>query len=227
MLSNINIKLEQYKNTLNSLNSRFFYLTNSHAQNITNVDNNPTNIVKELPLNHFIQQIQNNKKLKEIKAHNTLTSQNVIIKELDLTPNPYIKLGYYNRSNFENYQAITIGFSLPIYGRENLDLQNAKALRLSSSSKVIDYINRLKQDIKIEYGNLMHSYNIYNILTKENLPQISHNIELAKSSIENGGSPFNYINLLNKKLLIQEQIVTTIASFKKSQIKLKSLIGEI
>lgn len=223
-LSNINIKLEQYNNILHSLTAKFHYLTQIDINTIDYIDNMK---IETVNIEQYLTNIDNNKKLKELVEKEALASKYIDIKELNLKPDPYVKFGYYNRNNFDNYNAVTIGFSLPIYGTQDSELQSARALELSSNAKTIDYKNQVKQNIQIEYGNLMQHYNIYNILSTDSLPHISHNIQLAQSKIENGGNLMQYIDLLNKKLLIEEKIVTNKYNYKKSKMKLQALIGEI
>ena len=59
------------------------------------------------------------------------------------------------------------------------------------------------------------------------MPQIEHMFELSSSSIKSGDELFIYIELLEKKLALDEKSINIVAAFHKNLATLDALIGEM
>ena len=152
---------------------------------------------------------------------------NKAIQDLSVTPDPYIKVGYFNRTEYPDYASITVGFSLPLYGSEKLNSEAARKEALAAQSASLDYRYSLESEITIMYAKLTETYQIYNIIRNESLPQLEHMFELTQSSIQNGGDLFAYTNLLEQKLALEEELISIKAEYLRTTAKLKSLTGAI
>ena len=152
---------------------------------------------------------------------------NKLISDLESNPDPYVKVGYFNRQDYPDYASFTVGVSLPLYGSETLTSEAARKEILAASSATLDYQSSLTSEIEIMYAKLTEAYMIYNIIENESLPQLEHMFELTQSSIQNGGDLFTYTNLLEQKLFLEEERISIQSEYLRTEATLKSLIGQI
>jgi hypothetical protein len=222
MLSQIKIKLSSYTALQKRLMANLEYLTQRNIRGIE-ID---SKITKPNSLQSYLQRAKNNRNYHIKVSQTRVASKSRRIKELDRYADPFIEVGHFSRSDYPDYASIKVGLSLPIYGSEELDIISSHKEELASKSLSIDYLLNLKKEIKSIYARVVDSYNRYNILTKETLPQIAHLFELNSASVESGEDMLGYNRLLLKRLDIEEQIVETIGIYRENRAKLKALIGE-
>ncbi|MFT7004567.1 MAG: cobalt-zinc-cadmium efflux system outer membrane protein [Sulfurimonas sp.] len=149
----------------------------------------------------------------------------VKIKELAGNVDPFVQVGYFYREANEDYMNISLGFALPIYGTQDSKEEASRKLSLAAKSEVVDFENSLYSKISAQYARLQDSYRVYNIIEKESLPQIQHMFDLTNSSIKSGSDLFMYIDLLAKKLKLDEQSIQAVATYYKITASLDALIG--
>jgi len=223
MLAKIKIKYERYTMILKNQKAKLKYLVQSDVSKISD----PLEIKRPKSLESYLSKSQNN-----LNYHMKLSEQNIaeankVIEDLSITPDPYLNVGYYNRSEFPDFVSVTVGVSLPLYGSEKHKAEAARKEALAAASASLDYRSSLESDISVMYAKLTEAYHIYNIIQNESLPQLDHMIELSQSGIQSGGDLFAYTNLLEQKLDLEEQRVSIKAEYLRTQAQLKSLIGEI
>lgn len=149
----------------------------------------------------------------------------VKVKELAGNIDPFVQVGYFYRESFEDYININVGFALPIYGTQDSKEEASRKLSLAAKSEVVDFENSLHTKVTTQYARLQDSYRIYNIIEKESLPQIEHMFDLTNTSIKSGSDLFIYIELLAKKLRLEEQSIQAVASYYKITASLDALTG--
>jgi len=223
MLAKIKIKYERYTMILKNQKAKLKYLVQSDVSKISD----PLEIKRPKSLESYLSKSQNN-----LNYHMKLSEQNIaeankVIEDLSITPDPYLNVGYYNRSEFPDFVSVTVGVSLPLYGSEKHKAEAARKEALAAASASLDYRSSLESDISVMYAKLTEAYHIYNIIQNESLPQLDHMIELSQSGIQSGGDLFAYTNLLEQKLDLEEQRISIKAEYLRTQAQLKSLIGEI
>ncbi|MDA3907756.1 MAG: TolC family protein [Sulfurimonas sp.] len=147
------------------------------------------------------------------------------IKKLEKNVDPFVQVGYFYRESFEDYMNINVGFALPIYGTQDSKEEASRKLSLATKSEVVDFENSLHSKVAAEYARLQDSYRVYNIIEKESLPQIEHMFDLTNTSIKSGSDLFIYIELLAKKLRLEEQSIQAVATYYKITASLDALIG--
>ncbi len=150
----------------------------------------------------------------------------VTIQKLQSYSDPVVQVGYYYRESFEDYVNIGVGFSLPIYGSEDSKQEITRKMELSQRSQANDYKNLLISQIYTLYAKLQNSYEVYTIIHQESLPQIQHMFDLSNSAIKNGAELFLYIDMLERKLSLDEQSIKAQASYHKTLASLDALIGD-
>ncbi len=223
MLAKIKIKYEHYTRILKNQKAKLKYLVQSNVSTISD----PLEIKRPKSLESYLSKSQNN-----LNYHMKLSEQNIaeankVIEDLSITPDPYLNVGYFNRSEFPDFASVTVGISLPLYGSEKHKAEAARKEALAAASASLDYKSSLESDITVMYAKLTEAYHIYNIIQNESLPQLEHMIELSQSGIQSGGDLFAYTNLLEQKLDLEEQRISIKAEYLRTQAQLKSLIGEI
>jgi len=223
MLSKIKIRAERYKTILKSQKAKLKYLVQEKISTISDT----LQIKSPKPLGRYLSKLQNNPKYKMKLSEGHVADANKALHDLSITPDPYVKVGYFNRTEYPDYASITVGFSLPLYGSEKLNSEAARKEALAAESASLDYRYSLESEITIMHAKLTETYQIYNIIRNESLPQLEHMFELTQSSIQNGGDLFAYTNLLEQKLALEEELVSIKAKYLRTTAKLKSLTGAI
>jgi outer membrane protein TolC len=122
--------------------------------------------------------------------------------------------------------SVGVGFSLPLYGTEKSKTEASRKTALAKESEALDYKNSISSKVFDMYAQLKDSYAVYNIINKESLPQIEHMADLSSTSVKNGADLFVYTQMLEKKLILQEQSINAIVSYNSATASLEALIGE-
>ena len=171
--------------------------------------------------------LQNNPKLlikeKEIQKQDA----KVALTDLESYPDLNLMGSYAYRENYENYFTLGIGISLPIYGTEDAQTQEQKALKLSVQAQQADTKIALDAELNVYTAQMLSSYEIYHIVQDEALPQVAHMFELSSSSISTGGDLFKYIDVLFQKLSLEKKSIIALGNYKRSQAKIAQLSGAL
>lgn len=223
MLSKVKIRAERYKTILESQRAKLKYLVQGNVSSVSDT----LKIKNPKSLDTYLSKLQNNPKYKMKISERNVADANKVVHDLSVTPDPYVKVGYFNRREYPDYASITVGASMPLYGSEKLNAEVARKEALAAQSAALDYQYSLESEISIMYAKLTEAYQIYNIIQNESLPQLEHMFELSQSNIQNGGDLFAYTNLLEQKLALEEERISIKAEYLRTQAKLKSLIGEL
>ncbi len=223
LLSKIKIRAQRYKTILKSQKSRLGYLIQGEIGSLSDT----LKIKAPKPLNSYLSKIDNNPAYRMKLSQQNVASANKTIQELSTNPDPYVKMGYFHRAEFEDYTSITVGFSYPLYGTEELNTESARKEILAAKSASLDYRSSLYSDIEIMYAKLTEAYEIYKIIKNESLPQLEHMFELSQSGIQRGGDLFTYTSLLDQKLALEEELTSIKAEYLRTDAKLKSLTGAL
>lgn len=162
-------------------------------------------------------------KEKEVRRQRAMSEK----AELNNYPDVNLLAGYSNRENFDDYWTFGFGLSLPIYGREEEEEEAAKKLTLSAQSLKEDTLIEVNTEFKSAYVQMRSAYEIYHIVHDEALPQIEHMFELTNSSISTGGDLFKYIDILVKKLKLEQKSISAVTNYSRAEAKIAALSGEI
>ena len=153
--------------------------------------------------------------------------ENIKVKELDKYSDPILKAGYFYRDSYEDYANISVAFSIPLYGTQDSQIQKAKKLALANKSEIADYSNLLESELVQVHTKIEDAYRVYDIIHNQSMPQIEHMFELSSSNIKSGDELFIYINLLERKLALDEKSISVIAAYNKYLAELEALTGEM
>jgi len=223
MLSKTKIRAERYKAILKSQKAKLKYLVQGNVSTVSDI----LQIKRPKSLGSYLSKLQNNPNYHMKLSEKNVADANKAIQDLSVTPDPYVKVGYFNRTEYPDYASVTVGISLPLYGSEKLNAEAARKEVLAAQSASLDYKYSLESEINIMYVKLTEAYQIYKIIQNESLPQLEHMFELSQSNIQNGGDLFAYTNLLEQKLALEEQRISIKAEYLRTQARLKSLTGEL
>jgi len=193
--------------------------------------------VKELEIDLVMWDLPKISMLKEglLKNHELAIKEKEVLKQkaivetavLNNYPDINVLAGYSYRENFDNYWSFGIGMSLPIYGTEDYQEQAARKLTLSAQSLQEDTKTAVNSAFESAYVQMKSAHDIYHIIEDEALPQIEHMFELTNSSIATGGDLFKYIDILVKKLKLEQKSITAVANYSRAEAKIAALSGEI
>lgn len=222
-LSQLQIKKSNLNSLKEALLKQLSYLT---AQDVTNIELSPQ-IEQPKNIQTYLESVEANTLYKQKQAYKKELEADVKIKKLQSYVDPVVQVGYFHRQSFEDYLNIGVGFSLPIYGSEDSKQERSRKMMLAQNSEVSDYKNLVISQIYKLYAQLQDSYRVYNIIQKESLPQIEHMFDLSSSAIKNGAELYLYIDMLERKLKLDEQSIKAVASYHKTLASLDALIGEI
>jgi outer membrane protein TolC len=222
-LSKIDIRKEHYKALLKAQNEKLNYLVQKKVSKVSNT----LRMEKPKSLRHYLAGVRKNPSYHQKLAKLDVAKANKHLVDLETNPDPYVKVGYYNRADFPDYASVTVGVSMPIYGTEALNSEIAKLEALSSQSESLDFKAFLQSEVRTHYANLTEAYRIYNIIQNKSLPQLQHMLELSSSAIEEGSDLFSYTNILEQKLALEEERISIMAEYMRTVAKLKSLTGSL
>jgi len=223
LLTKVKIKAARYQAILKSQKAKLKYLVQSNIGSL----NYDLKMHKAKSLHYYLSRLENNPLYHRELSQKNVASANQQLQSLDTMPDPYVKVGYFNRQNYDDFASITIGASIPLYGSEKLNTEAARKEVLASTSATLDYKSSLQSDIERMYAKLVEAHTIYNVIHNESLPQLEHMFELTQATIQEGGDLFTYTNLLEQKLDLEEESISIKAEYLRTQARLKSLIGEI
>ncbi|WP_324171635.1 TolC family protein [Sulfurimonas sp.] len=222
-LSQLKIKKSKLQSLEVGLYKNISYLS---AMNVQSVEM-PMKVNAPKKLTHYLDASNENNAYKVKEAKVKEADADIKIKELSGNVDPFVQVGYYHREAFEDYININVGFSLPIYGTQNSKEEESRKISLASSSEAVDFKNSLNSQIGKYYAKLQDSFRVYNIIEKESLPQIQHMFDLTNTAIKSGSDLFIYIDLLAKKLQLDEQSIQAVTAFHKATASLDALVGEM
>ncbi|WP_321777244.1 TolC family protein [Sulfurimonas sp.] len=222
-LSQLKIKKSKLQSLEVGLYKNISYLS---AMNVQSIEM-PMKVNTPKKLTHYLDASKQSSAYKVKEAKVKEADADVKIKELAGNVDPFVQVGYYHREAYEDYMNINVGFSLPIYGTQNSKEELSRKISLASKSEAMDFKNSLHSQIGKYYAELQDSFRVYNIIEKESLPQIKHMFDLTNTAIKSGSELFIYIDLLAKKLQLDEQSIQAVAAFHKATASLDALVGEM
>ena len=163
-----------------------------------------------------------------IKAQELKREQaKVELADVNNYPDFTLLAGYAYRENFDDYFNLGIGITLPIYGTEDAQEQEAKAHLLEVQSSISDTKLSVDANVNVYYLQMQSSYEIYHIVQDSALPQVEHMFELSSSSISTGSDLFKYIDVLFQKLSLEKKSIQAVVNYNKAEAKIAQLSGAL
>ncbi len=221
-LSELKIKKTRYEALLEAAKKRLSYLVNDEVRSV-----DVQLAVTELP--HYDAKEFGVKNADLEIVRNELRKKDAAIELADTNNYPDVNLlaTYAYRENFDDYMNFGISMSLPIYSKEDIELQKAKIAKLEAKRKEADVANLVLRSFEEQYALLKAQYRIYKIIKEETMPQIAHMLEISEAMIQNGTSLFEYIDILERKLKLDEQAVDAVTKFYTAKSKIEELRGDL
>jgi len=222
-LSELRIQKSILNEKIHSSYERLSYLSSFDVKDL-----NLNLFVKELPdIQSLKGRFKNNPSIaikeKEIKKSKAILES----KELDYYPDINLLGSYSHRENFDNFATFGLSLSLPIYGSERYKEESARKLSLSAKSMRDDTKVLVDSKLTSTYFKMRSAYEIYHIVNDEALPQIEHMFELTSSLISTGGDLFKYIDILVKKLKLEQKSISAVANYNRAQANISAILGEM
>lgn len=222
-LSELKIKKSRLNSILRGLYEKLAYFSQMEVLSVEM----PTTVYKPKKLEFYTQIKNTNISYKIKEATLDEAREEIKVKEMNSLVDPIVKVGYFQRNSFEDYVNIGVSFSIPVYGTQDTMTQKARKLALASKSEIADFDKLLISDISKVHSKLESSYEIHNIIQHQSMPQIEHMFDLSSSSIKSGDELFLYIELLGKKLSLDEKNIAVIAEYHRNLATLDALVGEM
>lgn len=222
-LSQLKIKKNRLQNECKSLYKKIGYLS---AMKVDSIEM-PMKLSEPKMIQEY-QDVQRENKVYKIKEAQTKKAKAELkIAKLASFIDPSVQVGYYHRESYEDYVSVGVGFSLPVYGTEVAKEEASRKLLLAQKSEMSDFKNSLDAKIEMSYAKLLYAYKEYTIIKNDSLPQLKHMFALSATSIKNGSDLFVYIDLLQKKLALEEQSIAAVALYYKTLASLEAMKGEM
>lgn len=222
-LSELKIKKNKFESMLEGLYKKLSYLS---AMNVSSIEID-IQMSKPKSIEYYKNELSQNSTYKIKEAQTKEAGADVKVKELASYVDPSVQVGYYHRDSFEDYVSVGVGFSLPIYGTERAKEQESRKLLLATKSQMNDFKNSLDAKVEEMYAKLQYAYKTYNIIKNESMPEVTHMFDLTNSSIQSGGTLFEYIDVLQKRLSLEEQSIDAVALYYKTLASLEAMTGEM
>ncbi|WP_187646750.1 TolC family protein [Nitrosophilus labii] len=211
-LTNLKTKTVDYNSKLEEILQNISYLA---SKKIVKID---------YDINHLskidFKGVKKNPKLIALSEKIRYQKHKIARVKLDNFSDFAIEAGYYRRDNFQDYISLGISFSLPIYGTENIRLEEEKIKKISLSMKKRDFENYLLSRLallKIRYDSLKKKIEL---IEKESLPKIEHMFELTNAGVISGSTLFKYIDTLERRFDLELKLI----KFKAQLIRTKAQI---
>jgi len=221
-LSKIEIRAERYISILKAQKEKLRYLVQKKVNRIST----KLQMNKPKSLRYYLNGLRKNPLYHQKLAQTDIAKSEKKVIDLEMHPDPYVQVGYFNRPDYADYTTVSVGISLPIWGTEKHNSEIAKKELLATQSEALDYKENLKSQIRTNYAKLTEAYRIYRIIQYKSLPELKHLLDLSASAIEEGSDLFTYTQVLEEKLTLEEERIAIMAEFMRTQAKLKSLIGK-
>ena len=221
MLSRLHIRTERYKAVLKSQEAKLAYLV--QKKNVSISDS--FRIYTPKSLGYYLANLKQNPAYKRTLSQTNVANANREMKALEVNPDPFVQVGYFNRQEYEDYASVSVGFQMPIFGSEKLETEAARKDALAAKSASLDYKFALESEIRVSYAKMQEAYRIYKIIQNDSLPKLQHMFELNEASIESGEDLFTYTNLLEQKLDLDEERTVAKAEYLRTVTTLNALIG--
>ena len=221
-LSQLKIKKTRYKALLEAAKKRLSYLVNDEVRSVELQLS-----VTRLP--HYDAKEFETKNTDLAVVRSELRKKDAAIELADTNNYPDLNLlaTYAYREKFDDYMNFGISMSLPIYSKEDIELHKAKIEKLEAKSKEADVKNRVLRSFEEQYTLLQAQYRIYKIIKEETMPRIAHMLEISEAMIQNGTSLFEYIDILERKLGLDEQAIGAVTKFYIAKSKIEELRGDL
>ncbi len=223
LLSRLHIRAERYKAVLKGQEAKLSYLVQRKHVSVSDV----FRMNKPQSLGYYLSKLERNPAFRQTLSQSKVANANRDMKALEVNPDPFVQVGYFNRQEYEDYASVSVGFAMPIFGTEKLATEAARKDALAAKSASLDYRYALESEIRVNYAKMKEAYSIYNIIHNDSLPKLQHMFELNEASIESGEDLFTYTSLLEQKLDLDEERTVAKAAYLREKAKLKSLIGGI
>ena len=222
-LSNLELSVtkRRLQATLDALYKRVSYLS---AQEVESLELEFT-LLEPKSLKEYVAQLENNTEYQKSSAKIKARESFVKVKELESNIDPFVKVGYYNRSAFRDYISISIGASLPLYGTETLKESRARKEILVAASARSELYEKLYSDLGALHSKMLSEYAVYKIIEDESLVELEHMFELSTTGVKNGKNLLLYTQMLEKKLKLEEQKISAMAAFKRKEAEMIALLG--
>ena len=221
-LSELKIKKTRYKALLAAAKKRLSYLV---GDDVVSVEIDLA--ISDLP--HFDKKefVAKNADLAIVRSQTRKKESAVELADTNNYPDINLLATYAHRENFDDYMNFGVSLSLPIYSKEEIDLQRAKISRLESKKEEADVENLTLRSFEEQYALLQAEYRIYKIIKEDTLPRIEHMLEISEAMIQSGMSLFEYIDVLERKLGLDEQAVDAVTKFYIAKSKIEELRGDL
>lgn len=222
-MARVKIRIERTRSALETEKARLAYLSDAPVESVTF----DTNITEPEPLERYLSALHQNRDYQTGIAVADVALAQAEVESLSGNADPFLQVGYYYREAYPDYVSFTVGAALPIYGTERTDTEAARKNALAASLHSTDIRARVASEIRSAYAAQQEAYNVYRILQFESLPQVEHMFELSEASVRSGGELFTYIELQEKKLGLDEQLIAAKARYRRADARLKALTGVI
>jgi len=171
--------------------------------------------------------IENNNMYKALKKGILKSKQNVSLQKAMHTSDIKVKVGYYQREEFDDYLAFSIAYPLSIYGTEDIKIKKANIQYKRKQVMLKQFENKFKIKIKILIQNMQTAYKNYDYLKhKIIIKQRQIAGILSSQGINSKINTIEQIKNNNAILFNELKALDELDKFYKAQAKLMYYKGE-
>jgi len=193
--------------------------------NVESVEIEPQD--RELPqLEALVSKIDESPEVEIADSKERMQRQRLELYRLKSRIDPVVKLGYFQRSSFEDYVSLGVGFTLPVYGTQKSEEEEQRVALMERKLMATDSRKRVAARLLGLYAEAESSRRIVEIIEKESLPQIEHMFDLIRSEIAAGGDLYKFIDLVEQKLKLDSEAITARAEYFITLAKIEAVLGE-
>ncbi len=221
VLSDLKVTKAKEEALLQLQKAEIEYLINGSFDDITQQLQKP-----KLPSLEDLLQTKANKDI--LYANKEVDLNKAKLKSIDLEHYSDVEFfaGYAYRKNFDDYVSFGLTLPLPIYGSEDIKTKMAQKKLLEAQAKAKDQTLAITKQIKQTYALLKREFEIYTIIQTDTMPKVEHILELTTSMVSSGEMLFKYIEVLDKKLRLDEASTIALANYYIYYAQITKLQGK-
>ncbi|CBG40631.1 TolC family protein [Helicobacter mustelae] len=152
-----------------------------------------------------------------------IAAKDVALAKRNFLSDPTIGIGYFYRQVQSDYMNFSLTFSLPVYGKERLMLQNARKSAQLESDAYVDKENSIKSQIHRLQNILQKKQRELGLIEKVLIPQNQKLTNLYSSNLSTTASVQEYYSALNELLDSQLLRIDVLGSIYGAYVELESL----
>ena len=183
--------------------------------------------IKPISFKRVKSKIYKNYKIRVLNTKYSLLGSKVEEAKLSKKIDPTVEVGYFHRKAYKSYISIGVGFKLPIYGTEDIKIEESKVDRLSMLERLKDYKKKLENKLFILVQDLKANKEIIALIKKDTSFTIKDLLNVDRAKIVTGGDILSYFDTLKRYFVLKELLIEKRSENMIIKAQIDNILGVI